>query len=722
MHHTPNARHAMLLKAAIACGALLNTWPAIAAPPDEPGMALACHTSLQVQADGTDEDGGQPTAALDESVIGAMLKHTIIGPDLSMTEVQWYCDERVPAVPAVETATQWDQEAQRIRTAVLDRIVFRGEAARWRDAATRVEWLETIEGGPGYSIRKLRYEALPGLWVPGLLYEPEHLTGKVPAILNVNGHTRLGKQFPPKQIRCINQAKRGMLALNIEWVGMGQLVGTGFEHDRMNQLDLCGTSGLAPFYLNMQRGLDVLLNHEHTDPARVAMTGLSGGGWQTILLSALDTRIALANPVAGHSSLKTRAFHLKDLGDSEQMPNDLATICDYTHLTAMMAPRPTLLTFNLHDGCCFEAVYALEPLLSAAQPIFRLYGKEQALRSHVNNDPPNSHNYDVDNRQQNYRMLGDYFHPGDDTYDPQEIPSDSEVKTLEPLLVPLPDDNLDFNKLALALCQDLPRDGALPADAAAAEAWQQAGVARLRGLVRAADFAVTATQIGHEAQGGVTASYWQLKMNNLWTVPAVEFVQGQPQRTALVVTDNGRQSSASDVAALLGAGYRVLAVDPFYLGESKIAKSDYLFALLLASVGDRPLGLQASQVAAVARWSAVERGTGPVTLVATGPRTGVMALVAAGLERQAIGQVQLHDALSSLKEVIEQNWSVNEKPELFCFGLLESFDVKQLTALSAPRRVTFAAPSDRAQRELGDLAAWYRLWQVDFDPLAPQAD
>ena len=144
----------------------------------------------------------------------------------------------------------------------------------------------------------------------------------------------------------------------------------------MNQLDLCGTSGLAPFYLDMKRGLDVLLSLEHADPARVAVTGLSGGGWQTIFFSSLDTRVTLANPVAGYSSFKTRAWHLKDLGDSEQTPNDLATICDYTHLTAMLAPRPTLLTYNLHDDCCFEGAYALEPLFNAAEPIFRLYGQE----------------------------------------------------------------------------------------------------------------------------------------------------------------------------------------------------------------------------------------------------------------------------------------------------------------------------------------------------------
>src|SRR5439155_16035861 len=200
--------------------------------------------------------------------------------------------------------------------------------------------------GPGYRIRKLRFQPLPGLWIPALLYEPEKLAGKVPAILNVNGHDPNGKAAPYKQIRCINQAKRGMLALNVEWLGMGQLRSEGFQHGRMNQLDLCGTCGLAPFYLCMERGLDLLLGLPNTDPERVAVTGLSGGGWQTIFISSLDKRVKLTDPVAGYSSLLTRVRHFKDLGDSEQTPNDLATVADYTHLTAMMAPRPTLLTFN----------------------------------------------------------------------------------------------------------------------------------------------------------------------------------------------------------------------------------------------------------------------------------------------------------------------------------------------------------------------------------------
>jgi hypothetical protein len=161
----------------------------------------------------------------------------------------------------------------------------------------------------------------------------------------------------------------------------------------------------------------------------------------------------------------------------------------------------------------------------------------------------------------------------------------------------------------------------------------------------------------------------------------------------------------------------VLVLDPFYFGEAKIAERDYLFALLVSAVGDRPLGLQASQVAAVARWARGQYKDGPVSIVASGPRTSLAALVAAGLEEKAIAGLQLAGSLASLKEIIEQNRSVQEMPEAFCFGLLEKFDIKQLIALVAPRPVRFLEPSDRLRAELAGLRGWYQVLGKEFDPL-----
>lgn len=649
----------------------------------------------------------------------AILAKEVLTPKQTMSETQEFCEKRIPQFPEFKSAADFDKYADQLRRDVLDKVVFRGAAVGWRDAKLGVEYLDTIKGGTGYQIKKLRYEALPGLWIPALLYEPEKLSGKVPVHLAVNGHDGNGKQAPYKQIRCINLAKRGIISLNVEWLGMGQLRTDGFYHYRMNQLDLCGTAGIAPFYLCMKRGLDVVLAHEHADPQRVAVSGLSGGGWQTIFISSLDTRVTLANPVAGYSSFRTRARFLKDLGDSEQTPCDLATVADYTHLTAIRAPRPMLLTFNSKDNCCFESGYALPPLLAAAEPVYKLHGKDKALRSHVNDDP-GDHNYGKDNRQALYRMIGAHFFPGDTAYSADEIPSDTEVKTREELMVPLPEKNNDFNMLALALAKSLPREPDLPKDKGAAPSWRESRVAKLRQLVKAKDYKVQVTKSlpkDGEQPSGVTANTWKLRLDDQWTVPVVELVKGAPKKTTILIGDAGRKALSAEVEKLLGEGQRVLAVDPFYFGEAKVAEKDFLFALLVAAVGERPLGIQASQLVAVARWANTELKAGEVSVVAVGPRTSAIALVAAALDDKAIARLELTGAFGSLKEVIERNTGVSAMPELFCFGLLESFDLLQLAALSAPRPVQFVKPSERVQKDLSPLRDWYKTLGMDFDPL-----
>ena len=626
------------------------------------------------------------SAPAQTNVLAPLLARDIIGPNLALAEVQDYTENRIPLMPAVKSAAEWEKEAARLRRAAHDEVIFRGEARAWRDAKTKVEWLDTIPGGPGYSIRKLRYEALPGLWIPGLLYLPEKITGKVPVHLAVNGHDGVGKAAPYKQIRCINLAKRGVISLNLEWLGMGQLRTPGFAHYAMNQLDLCGSSGIAPFYLAMSRALDILLALPEADPTRVAVSGLSGGGWQTIFISSLDTRVTLANPVAGYSSFRTRARNFSDLGDSEQTPSDLATVVDYAHLTAMLAPRGALLTYNAKDNCCFATGHALQPLLDAAGPVFKLFKADAKLRWH-NNHVPGTHNFEQENREVLYRMLGDTFFPGDKQFEAKEIPAEAEVKKPEELNVPLPTDNLDFNQLALRLAKNLPRGDSVPLSPTTLGKWQAAQRAFLGGVVRAKHYTVSAELAGRESTNSLTVTSWRLRMGDAWTVPAVELIKGTPTETVLLVGDGGRRALAADVDKLLAEGKRVVAVDPFYFGESRIAQKDFLFALLVAAVGDRPLGLQASQLTATARWLAAERKLGPVKLMSVGPRASVFATVAAALEEKSIGSLELRQPLGSLQELLTNNVGVNQQPELFCFGLLEQFDVPQLRALVVPRRV-----------------------------------
>ncbi|MBL8826958.1 MAG: acetylxylan esterase [Planctomycetaceae bacterium] len=601
------------------------------------------------------------------------LKQPIVGEQLPLEEVIAYCEQRVKPVPQFTSVEQWQAFEQATREKTLTNVVFRGAAATWRGYKGKVEWLDTTAGGDGYKLKKLRYEALPGMWIPAVLYEPEQLTAKAPVFLNVNGHDGAGKVADYKQIRCINQAKRGIISLNLEWVGMGQLRGEGFGHTKMNQLDLCGTSGVAPHFLAMHRALDILLEHPQADPTRVGVAGLSGGGWQTIFISALDPRVTLTNPVAGYSSFATRARYPSDLGDSEQTPTDLGLHADYAVLTAMLAPRHALLTSNAHDQCCFAAPHALPPLLDAARPIYRLFGRELNLRSHVNY-VPGDHNFGQDNREALYRLIGDAFFPGDKRYVRHEIDCKAELKSKDELFVPLPEVNEDFNSLALKLVANLPRTDV------------QSTRDDLRSIVGAKDYQIRGTADGMEQADGVSVTRWRLRVDQLWTLPAVEFAPAKPQGTVILVADTGRATTADVVQEQLQQGQRVIAVDPYYFGESRLGRRDWLYSLLIATVGDRPLGIQASQLTATARWARETFDTQDVRLLSIGPRTSVSARVAGAIEPGVFRTVTTRNGLATLKGLVRENKSVIETPELFCFGLLERFDLPQIEALAMPAK------------------------------------
>ena len=601
-------------------------------------------------------------AVLCADEVDTRLAQPLLNSKETMVEAQIYLASRVKPMPPIRDRGEWEKYAADLRRQILDNVIFRGEAAKWRTIPVKEEWLDTIQGD-GYKLRKFRYQVLPGMWIPGLLYEPLELKGRMPVVINLNGHEGEGMATSYIQERCIHLARHGVLAFNYEWYQKGQMNEKGYSHARINQLDLVGTSGVAMHFLAQQHLLDVALKHANADPARVAVTGLSGGGWQTIILSSLDPRVKLSVPVAGYSSFVTRTqFPALDLGDSEQTPVDLGKYADYAHLTAMLAPRPALLTNNAFDNCCFRADYAIGPLLVAAQPFYALTGHPERLHYHPNFDQ--GHNYGLDNRQAFYRFLGEYFFPNGGFTD-QETPAD--LRKPEDLRIPLPEPNADFHTLAVKLSDSLPR----PDSAGSALAMRK----RLRDVTRWTDYRVTALP------------GWRLSMNGNWTVPAQEFAPDNPEGTTLVLGDAGKAKLAAEIRGLMEKRQRVLAIDPLYFGECKIETRGYLYMLLISSLGERPLGVQAGQVAAVARWAKQKFGT-PVAVESFGPRTSLIALVAAGVETGAIRELKMHQPMTSLKEPIEKDMDVTKAPELFCFGLVEHFDMKRLKALLAPRPVS----------------------------------
>jgi hypothetical protein len=236
-------------------------------------------------------------------------------------------------------------------------------------------------------------------------------------------------------------------------MGFGELSNPENGHDFGAHLDLVGANSAGLFYLAMRRGLDYLWDHPSVDHSRVGVTGLSGGGWQTIVLSALDERVAVAVPVAGYGSLESNIVHPEDTSQIEEDGTDFRSGQDYTHLTAMRAPRPTLLIYNADDDCCFRAPMVRPTVYDAVKPFFRLFDREDVFAWHENYDP-GTHNYQLDNRRLSYAFFSKHFHlhPVED-----EISVDAEVRSPEELAVGLPKDNLTILGLARKMAATIKR-------------------------------------------------------------------------------------------------------------------------------------------------------------------------------------------------------------------------------------------------------------------------
>ena len=70
-----------------------------------------------------------------------VLSKRIIDPNLPLQEVQEFTESRVLPMPQVKDVADWEKHANRMRQETLDRVVYRGEPAGWRDAKTKIEWM-----------------------------------------------------------------------------------------------------------------------------------------------------------------------------------------------------------------------------------------------------------------------------------------------------------------------------------------------------------------------------------------------------------------------------------------------------------------------------------------------------------------------------------------------------------------------------------------------------
>ena len=186
-----------------------------------------------------------------------------------------------------------------------------------------------------FTVEKVYFESVPNHYVTGLLFRPKGFRGPRPAVLCPHGHGgRLhdygadkmaeliasgAEKYPdcnryPKLSLCAGLAQMGCVAFIFDMIGyadsvqISQALAHGFREARPElenperwgfytaqaEMRMQSVMGLQTW--NSVRALDFLCELPDVDPHKVGVTGGSGGGTQTILLGAIDSRPTVAFP------------------------------------------------------------------------------------------------------------------------------------------------------------------------------------------------------------------------------------------------------------------------------------------------------------------------------------------------------------------------------------------------------------------------------------------
>ena len=281
--------------------------------------------------------------------------------------------------------TTWEARTDSLRTALKEAFCMTGVPEHF-DGKVYLGAKRTYKD---YYVQNIGIEILPGVWATGSMYHPvKYKKGKCPVILNPHGHYEDGRYTDLIQIRCAMQAKLGCVSIAYDmfaW-GMQPMFDRSWHHTTLAQ---------PMQVLSGERFLDYLCALPEADLTRVGVTGSSGGGSQTMFITAIDDRVTLSMPVVMPSSYFNG-------GCECESGTGLHLLCGGTsnvEIAAMCAPRPMLI---VSDGADWTA-HTPQIEMPYVERIYGFYGaKDKVANVHL---PQEVHDYGPSKRAATYDFL-----------------------------------------------------------------------------------------------------------------------------------------------------------------------------------------------------------------------------------------------------------------------------------------------------------------------------
>ncbi|MDB6069431.1 MAG: hypothetical protein JWL81_602 [Verrucomicrobiales bacterium] len=353
-----------------------------------------------------------------------------------------------------------------------------------------------------FTIEKVYFEALPGFYVTGSLYRPVGLTGKLPAVLSPHGHWPDGRFMraadaevqrqlasggekdeaaarSPLQARCVNLARMGCVVFHYDMIGYAdsiQLPATLAHTYKVRRPAMEGperwgffsaqAEGRLQSIMGLQtwssiRALDFLTSLPEVDPARIGVTGASGGATQTFILTALDPRPAVMFPAVMVSTGMQG-------GCTCENASLLRIGTGNVELAALFAPKPA--SFTAADDWTKEFQTKGFPELQA---MYRLTGAPDQVSLLSRTEFP--HNYNLHSRLAMYGWMAAHLktpRPAPAVEPPMEVLAKADLTVWDATHPAPAAGDPEFEKSLLKTWQDASASALAADPASAATGWQ----------------------------------------------------------------------------------------------------------------------------------------------------------------------------------------------------------------------------------------------------------
>ena len=445
----------------------------------------------------------------------------------------------------------------------------------------------------GYTIEKVYFQTYPGFYLAGNLYRPlKGVGGGVlgvgqspvhPGILVAHGHWGEGRMADTQEgsisARAITFARQGCVAFTYDMVGYNDThqIDHQFANDSRHWLWGVSLMGLQTW--NSIRALDFIASLPDVDKTRLAITGESGGGTQTMMLGAIEDRLAAVGPCVMVS-------HTMQGGCLCENAPGLRVDFSNMEVAAAAAPRVQVMVGAIGDWT--TTTMTVEG--PAVASVYKLYGAEDHLKYVLFNY---GHNINKTSREAVYSWFGKWLLHENDSEKLKEPPYKREP--VESLLVfptgtPLPKDAKTAEALSdsLILLGQTEVERRKPHDKRSLTlfqktfrpAWEhtlglefptaQQLQATQSSLNQSKEYDVVKLNLGREGRGDNIPALMLSPAgdkNGNWIVLV------HPKGKAALMEEGG-QTPSTLVKKLLAKGYSVLLPDLFLTGERANANAE----------------------------------------------------------------------------------------------------------------------------------------------------